>query len=149
MIEHGVAKQVEAFRLMWDAFPEPAMLIGDGRKVLAANALGRRLGITAGSRCGGLAPVEAPPVRNSMERLRDTQSALVEIAEANGEPVLSYWVPVAGARNLAVHFGIGVVSALEHCWNVQETCNKPQPPSSFPAGELPQKWPRNRPMPFR
>lgn len=119
MTEHGAAKQVEAFRLMWDAFPEPAMLIGDGRKVLAANALGRRLGVTAGSMCGGLAPVEALPTHNPIEQLRDTQSALVELAEANGQPVLSYWVPVAGARNLAVHFGIGVVRAIEYCWNAR------------------------------
>jgi hypothetical protein len=115
MTERGIAKQVEAFRLMWDAFPEPAMLIGDGRKVLAANALGRRFGVTPGSTCGGLAPVDAPPAYDPMERLRDTQSALVELTEASGRPVLSYWVPVAGAGNLAVHFGIGVVRALEHC----------------------------------
>lgn len=120
MTEHGVAKQVEAFRLMWDAFPEPAMLIGDGRKVLAANALGRRLGVTAGSTCGGLAPVRAAPAHNPMEQLRDTQSALVEIAEANGQPVLSYWVPVTGAQNLAIHFGIGVVRAVERCRNAQK-----------------------------
>lgn len=93
MIEHGVAKQVDAFRLMWDAFPEPAMLIGDGWRVLAANALGRRLGITAGGRCGGLAPVEAPPTHNPMERLRNARSALVELAEANGQAVL----PLLGA----------------------------------------------------
>lgn len=135
MIEHGIAKQVEAFRLMWDAFPEPAMLVGDGRKVLAANALGRRLGITAGSRCGGLAPVEAPPTHNPMEQLRDTRSALVELAEANGEPVLSYWVPVTGTQNLAVHFGIGVVRVIEHT-GMQKNGNKFPTTPSFPAGEL-------------
>lgn len=136
MNERGVAKHVEAFRLMWDTFPEPAMLIGDGRKVLAANALGRRLGITAGSRCAGLAPVEAPPKHDPMEQLRDTQAALVELAEANGEPILSYWVPVTGTRNLAVHFGIGVVRTIGHAGMPQKYGNKLPAEPSFPAGEL-------------
>lgn len=119
MTEQGIAKQVEAFRLMWDAFPEPAMLIGEGRKILAANALGRRLGLSSGSTCEGLASLDASVAHNPMEHLRRTQSALVELGEANGQPVLSYWAPVAGTGNMAVHFGIGVVRAIERWRHAQ------------------------------
>jgi hypothetical protein len=134
MTERSIARQVEAFRLMWDAFPEPAMLVGESRKVLAANALARRLGVRPGCMCGGLAPLEVSAAHNPMERLQNTRSALVELADANGWPVLSYWVPVAGAGNMAVHFGIGVVRAIERRENGR-TCNKLRANSSFAAGE--------------
>jgi len=80
---------------MWNTFPEPVMLLGKGEIVLAVNDLGHSLGVSPGVRCAGLTPLVPVVEHNHASMSRATPSAVVEISEANGQPVLSYWIPVA------------------------------------------------------
>ncbi len=48
---------VQAFDLMWEMFPEPALLVRKDRTVVAANASARRLGRKEGSKCLGVLPL--------------------------------------------------------------------------------------------
>ncbi len=81
------SRYLEAFRMMWDAFPEPAMLIDGQHKVVAINAVGRLVGIVPGMKCEGLNPMRRPESAFAPpeEALR-TRETVVGVSETNGRP---------------------------------------------------------------
>jgi hypothetical protein len=107
--------------------------------VLAVNDLAHSLGISPGVRCAGLTPLVPVVEHNHARREQGTPTAVVEISEASGQPVPSYWIPVADTDDLTVHFGIGVLNAVaaesaRFRKLVPDVCNKPCAAPSFQAG---------------
>jgi hypothetical protein len=47
---------IESFRLMWDCFPHPVLLLHKSRTIVDANQAARNLGVAAGIKCRDISP---------------------------------------------------------------------------------------------
>ncbi len=108
---------VHAFDLMWELFPEPALLVRKDRTVVAANAQARRMGRLEGGKCFGLVP-EGGGKRHcrtcKADRALHGRVAISEVNLDLGAPITSYWLPLPEASELYVHFGFGIAELLEN-----------------------------------
>ena len=96
------AEVIKAFHLMWDNYPESAMLIDKKRNIIAANKV-------------------AP----STGRIEQHKGCRAEEAWKNGEAsyrkkvgklgdVVSFWIPVDGYPDYLVHFSVGSIQKYEY-----------------------------------
>jgi len=96
----------KSFRLMWDGFPHPVLLIQKNRKILDANQSARDLGVPAGIRCRDISPdpdkcknycqADAALERGKPKRLLSRQ---------NGKFSATYWIPLNQVSGgLYLHF---------------------------------------------
>ncbi|HXP97198.1 MAG TPA: hypothetical protein VN809_10830 [Telmatospirillum sp.] len=107
---------VQAFDLMWELFPEPALLVHKDRTVLAANAVARQFGRKEGEKCFGATPSGggANHCRScKADRALQDRQAISEVSLDLGGPVTNYWLPLPDSADLYVHFGIGVAELLK------------------------------------
>ncbi len=100
------AKVIEAFKLMWGNFPEPATLVHKSREIIAVNAAGRDFGREEGLNCAKLGP---EPHRGCLaNQALATQKPAFSKSKMGEREIISYWLPIEGYPEYFVHFGIGV-----------------------------------------
>ena len=105
---------IDAFEQMWGPFPEPVMLIHKDRTVLAANQMARAAGIQIETKCFSYNPEGVKGCSKGCQAamaLREHRPVVSE-GEKNGAQVRAYWMPLAEAPEVYVHFGIGVAAAM-------------------------------------
>jgi len=97
------------FHLYWDNFPQPVMLVHKDRTIIETNRAGQTLGYPVGTRCVDLGEKQHHAGCRANLALSE-QAGVREVAYSEHlEQVLdSYWVPLAGAADLYVHFGIDI-----------------------------------------
>ena len=95
-------KIIEAFHMMWDNFPEPVMLIQQNRQIYAVNRKAEELGINDAMKCTSIGTPE-------QHRKRTT----CRIYEGMQGQAYGYWMPVAGAEEYILHFGVGNFSTSD------------------------------------
>ncbi len=110
-VSRAVGEQtIEAFNMMWDAFPSMVMLLKKDRTIVAANKLARDLGVQPGLKCFQLSAGTAihegclgtPAVEEGVAK------RLVSYIEAMKQVLDSYWVPVRGEKDLYIHFATDI-----------------------------------------
>ena len=109
--QHCEEKLIEAFEMMWGKFPEPVMLIHRNRTILAANECCKSIGGVPGVKCNAVQP-ERHKGCKANEAL-DKNETRIASASFGETPITSYWIPVSGAADYYVHFGIGTLDAMK------------------------------------
>lgn len=97
------------FYLFWDNFPSPTMLVHRDRTIIAANRAGRELGCPVGTKCIDMGEKKHHAGCRANLALRG-QAGVREVSYIPhmGQVVDGYWIPLAGAEDLFVHFGIDI-----------------------------------------
>jgi len=101
---------VKAFHLMWDIFPSPTTLLRKDRTVLACNPAAMEKGFRVGTRCfqfSGGTSVHKHCKANVALREGAPQRSIVHSA-VNKTVTDSYWLPLAGEKDLFVHTVINI-----------------------------------------
>ena len=106
---------VDAFYAMWDTFPDPAIVIGRDKVIVAANAAARKTGRIEGTVCATVPPPEGHSGCKAMEALRSGQSAWLKKKGKHGD-VIAYWLPIKGHPEYLLHFSLGALT----CYDNQE-----------------------------
>ena len=97
------------FHLYWDNFPQPVMLVHKDRTIIEANKVSQALGCPVGTRCDDLGEKQHhADCRANLALSEQTGVREVAYYEHLGQVIDSYWVPLAGADDLYVHFGIDI-----------------------------------------
>ncbi len=121
MTERGFEEQkeirqeiTESFRLMWDGFPHPVLLLRKSRTIVDANQAARNLGVTAGIKCRDISP--------SPEKCRKHCLADKALASGGSERIVSrqgdkltatYWISLNSPDDdLYLHFGMDFPDAM-------------------------------------
>lgn len=104
----------KSFRLMWDGFPHPVLLLQKNRIIVDSNQAGRALGVPSGVRCRDISPYPEKCKNN----------CLADKALANGKPertisrlgdklTATYWIPLhPDHSDLYLHFVVDLPDAL-------------------------------------
>jgi hypothetical protein len=97
------------FHLFWDNFPQPVMLVHKDRTIIEVNKPGQEIGYPVGTRCVDLGEKKHHGVCRANKALSE-QVGVHEVAYYDhlGQVIDGYWVPLAGADDLFVHFGIDI-----------------------------------------
>ena len=97
------------FHLFWDNFPFPVMLVYKDRTIIEANRAGQAVGCPVGTRCVDMGEKKFHAGCRANTALRE-QTGIREVGyiEHLGAVLDSYWIPLAGAEDLYVHFGIDI-----------------------------------------
>ncbi|UFS71483.1 hypothetical protein LPW11_04615 [Geomonas sp. RF6] len=97
------------FHLFWDNFPFPVMLLYKDRTIVDTNAAGQTVGLPQGRRCVDMGEKKhhAGCLAN-LAMKEQTGKRVVGYIEHMGVVLDSYWVPLAGAEDFYVHFGIDI-----------------------------------------
>jgi hypothetical protein len=98
---------LDSFHMMWDMFPGPVMLIHASRTILAVNQVAAGLGISAGITCHSLSASDAP-CKGCLAAKALRQGAGIRNtawSQKSRKFMDAFWSPVAGEKDLYVHFG--------------------------------------------
>ncbi len=106
--EHSVDREdiTRSFRMMWDGFPHPVLLLQKNRMIVDSNEVARSLGVPSGVRCRDISPFP--------EKCKNNCRADVALASGAAEQTISrqedklsatYWIPLnAPDSDLYLHF---------------------------------------------
>ncbi len=100
-------KVIEAFQIMWSKYPEPAMLINRGKRVMAVNWASRFVEPNIGAYCheiGGCQEMGNTCLMNKC--IDDHQAAHIKINQGSKQWTI-HWVPIEGFPDYCVHFFAG------------------------------------------
>lgn len=99
-------KVIESFHMMWDNFPDPVMLIKKSRDIYAVNKKAASLGLTTGIKCSSIG---APEKHKGClcNQAADNKEAAYKAYEGSFGKAYGFWIPVAGAEEYIIHFGVG------------------------------------------
>ena len=113
---------VRNFHIFWDNFPFPVMLTHRDRTILHINRAAATAGYAAGTRCIDLGAKENHRRCMANQALQEqTAKRLVAYSEALGLVVDGYWVPLAGEKDLFLHFFADITAyAAEHMFQEKE-----------------------------
>lgn len=105
-------EMIAAFHAMWDNFPEPVMLIQKDRKIHALNAKAKAFGIEEEGKCTSIG---TPEQHKSClcNRAVDEKRTVCSMYDTEKGKGYGYWMPVAGAEDYIIHFGVGRFSEPE------------------------------------
>lgn len=97
------------FHLFWDNFPFPVMLVRKDRTILDRNKAAEAVGCVPGNRCVDAGKKEDHIGCLANQALRE-QAGLraVGYVEMMGMVLDSYWVPLAGEKDMYLHFSIDI-----------------------------------------
>jgi hypothetical protein len=103
------ADVLKAFHLMWDGFPSSALLVTRNRTIRACNQAAIEKGLAAGMKCFRLSSdgVHKHCKANAALSEGVGQSTVV-YARTTNKVNNSYWVPIAGEKDLFVHVTIDI-----------------------------------------
>lgn len=107
-------KLIDAFNMIWSKYPEPAMLVHRGKRVMAMNWACRQVSSKLGSFCHEISGRACQDDRGSclLKSCLDTRQAMhIKINDGRKQWSI-HWVPVEGHPDYCVHFFAG--SADEH-----------------------------------
>ena len=102
-------KMLAAFHLMYDNFPESAMLIHKSKTIVAINPAAKKNGREVGTACGknntpeshqGCLALKALSLQKPMYRVLQAPSVI------DGE-FLAFWLPLDDYADFYVHFTVG------------------------------------------
>lgn len=102
-------KVIEAFKTIWNKYPEPAMLINRGKRVMALNWACREAGPSVGSFCHEISGCQ--DVNNNClinHCLDKRQAAHIKINDGKKQWSI-HWVPLEGHPDYCVHFFAGSI----------------------------------------
>ena len=108
------SKVIDAFHLMWENFPEPAMLVHKNRDILAVNECFSKLGVVVGRKCTSIGAPEEHNGCLANQALASGRAAYSK-SESNGKTVIGFWIPVADHPDIYVHFYIGTTIDYDKC----------------------------------
>ena len=93
------------FHLFWDHFPFPVMLVHRDRTILDRNSAGEAAGCMPGTRCSDSGRKEDHRGCLANQALQEqTAKRVVAYADNLGMVVDGYWVPLAGEKDIYLHF---------------------------------------------
>lgn len=110
MIDAGRKEEIcRNFHLFWDNFPFAVMLVQKDRTIVDVNKAAREMGYPVGMRCADMGEKKHHAGCKANLALRE-QTGVREVSYYDflGRVLDSYWVPLAGAEDLYVHFGIDI-----------------------------------------
>lgn len=97
------------FHLFWDNFPFPVMLTHKDRTILDANRAGQAIGCPVGTKCVEIGEKKHHSCCLANVALKEQAGQRhVGFFEHLGVVLDSYWIPLAGAEDLFVHFSIDI-----------------------------------------
>jgi hypothetical protein len=100
---------LKAFHLMWDAFPSSAMLVMRNRTIQACNQAATDKGLAVGMKCFQLT---SDKVHNFCRANAALDNGVAEQSvgyrAASKKVNNSYWLPIAGEKDLFVHVTIDI-----------------------------------------
>jgi hypothetical protein len=100
---------VKAFQLMWGVFPSPALLLRKDRTVLACNHSATERGFHSGMKCFQIAGDSIHKHCKANAALEEgTAQRAVVYSPAAQKVNNSYWLPLAGEKDLLVHVIIDI-----------------------------------------
>ena len=97
---------INAFHMMWDNFPEPIMLITKDRQIHAVNKKAASFGLNDQMKCSSI----GSPEKHKgclCNQAADTKEAAYKAYEGPFGRAYGFWIPVAGAEEYIIHFGVG------------------------------------------
>lgn len=100
----------KSFRLMWDGFPHPVLLIQKNRNILDANQCARDLGVPADVRCRDISPYP-DKCKNYCQADSALESGKTKrtLARENSKMTATYWIPFNSVANgLYLHFTVDI-----------------------------------------
>ncbi|MBQ9874650.1 MAG: hypothetical protein IJM30_09315 [Thermoguttaceae bacterium] len=97
---------IEAFRAMWDFFPEPVMLIKKNREIIALNRKCAESGMKPGERCSSYGSPQQHKGCRCNEAVDEKKAVAVTYPSPFGK-AFGYWIPVATKPEWIIHFGVG------------------------------------------
>lgn len=97
------------FHLFWDNFPAPVTLVYKDRTIIEANKAALEQGYPVGIKCVDLGEKKHHSGCRANIALRD-KVGVREVAYYDflQKVIDGYWIPLAGAEDLYVHFGIDI-----------------------------------------
>ena len=103
------SKVIESFHLMYDDFPEPAMLIHKSREMLAVNKACKLLGVAPGMFCNKQGKPEVHKGCLADKALKAQCAAWMKYPAPNrpDDSAIAFWLPVNGYPDIYVHFAVG------------------------------------------
>ena len=100
---------LKAFHLMWDAFPSSALLVTRNRTIQACNQAAIEKGLAVGMKCFQLS---SDGVHNFCRANATLDNGVAEqsVGYRPGSKKVnnSYWLPIAGEKDLFVHVTIDI-----------------------------------------
>ena len=107
------AEVIKAFHLMWDNYPESAMLIDKKRNIIAANKIAPSTGRIEGNKCALVEPLEQHKGCLAEEAWEKGEASYRKKVGKLGD-VVSFWVPIDGFPDYLVHFSVGSIKRYEY-----------------------------------
>lgn len=107
-------KIIESFHMMWDNFPEPVLLIQKNRQIYAVNQKAAGFGLNTQMRCIDNGTLEQHKGCLCNRAADEKRTVCVTYDASNGSKAYGYWMPVAGAEEYILHFGVGAFSIPEN-----------------------------------
>ena len=104
------------FHFFWDNYPAPVMLVHKDRTIIEANTAGLAIGCPVGMRCIDLGEKQHHAGCKANKALKEGKGIReVSYVEHLGQVVEGFWIPLAGADDLYVHFANDITPyAAEH-----------------------------------
>jgi hypothetical protein len=100
---------LKAFHLMWDVFPASALLLTRNRTIQACNRAAIEKGLQVGMKCFQLAGDGIHKHCKANAALdEDAAQQTVAFAPRSNKVNNSFWLPVAGEKDLFVHVVIDI-----------------------------------------
>lgn len=106
-------KVIEAFKLMWSSYPEPAMLINRGKRVMALDWACRHAQRDVGSYCHEIGGCKDMGNSCLLRRCLDTRQGVHTKVNTGKKQWSIHWVPLEGYPDYCVHFFAGSISGNE------------------------------------
>lgn len=93
------------FHLFWDNFPSPVMLVYKDRTILDRNKPAEAMGCLPGTRCSDSGKKEDHGKCLANQALQEqTAKRIVAYSDSLGMVVDGYWIPLAGEKDIYLHF---------------------------------------------
>lgn len=119
------AEVIKAFHLMWDNYPESAMLIDKKRNIIAANKVAPSTGRIEGNKCALVEPLEQHKGCRAEEAWKNGEASYRKKVGKLGD-VVSFWIPVDGYPDYLVHFSVGSIQNMNITFKNKPCCNLQQ-----------------------
>ncbi len=113
--EENDTRLLQAFKLMWDLYPEPVRLIRKDFTVVAGNQAFLKAGGKIGDKCNATRP-ELHRGCQAQAALKARESKVIE-HELFNHHISSYWIPVQGNTDHFIHFSNGSLQIMENLHN--------------------------------
>ena len=98
----------ESFRLMWDCFPHPVLLLHKSREIVDANEAARKLGVVPGIKCRDISP-SPENCKKHCQADKVLASGISEriVSHQGNKLIATYWLSLnVPDDDLYLHFNI-------------------------------------------